>query len=611
MGKITILPDTLCNQIAAGEVVERPAAAAKELMENSVDAGSRKISLSLIQGGRKEIRIIDNGCGMSGEDALLAIERHATSKVRTVEDLGRVRTLGFRGEALPSIAAVSRFELVTRESDAISGTRIHIEGGIMRGVRETGCPPGTLITVRDLFFNVPARRKFLRTVDTELSYISDQFLRLALAHPAIHFQMMHGERTLNDWPQVKSLEARVGQVLGMELTSKLHPVFSEVPSISIRGLVSPPEHQRAGSQMIFAFVNGRPVRDRTLNHGILTAYDSLIPKGRFPVVVLFIDMAPELVDVNVHPTKREVRFRQPGEVIETVRRAIREAIQRPAAPPGISPRTTPSALPRVLTNARPSAHLWGREDQSGLQPASEAAIPQPVPPTTALPIQMSTTSTATAPSSHKSSLTPIDLLDQESLSGVDELRFSRCRPIGQFMNAYIILEARDGLILIDQHAAHERILFNEISARTQREARQRLMQSVVFELMPREAAILRQWLPQLGEMGFEIESFGGDSFVVQAVPVALSRMAPDLILRDLVEKLPEDETSPRIDLCTRLAQSAACHDAIRAGQKLHPEALRHLLEALDAACTASTCPHGRPVWIKLTGREIARLFQRT
>lgn len=599
MGKITILPDTLCNQIAAGEVVERPAAAAKELMENSIDAGSRKVSLSLIQGGRKEIRIIDNGCGMSGEDALLAIERHATSKVRTVEDLGRVRTLGFRGEALPSIAAVSRFELVTREADAISGTRIHIEGGILRGVRETGCPPGTLITVRDLFFNVPARRKFLRTIDTELSYISDQFLRLALAHPSIHFQMIHGERTLNDWPQVRSMEARVGQVLGMELTSKLRPMFSEVPSISIRGFVSSPELQRAGSQMIFAFVNGRPVRDRALNHGILTAYESLIPKGRFPVVVLFIDMAPELVDVNVHPTKREVRFRQPGEVMETVRRAIREAIQRPVAAPGTSPPATPSTLPQALTSTRPSAHLWGRENQSGLQPAPEATIPPPVPPAPALPIQMSTT------------LTPLELLDQESRSDIDGPRFSRCRPLGQFMNTYIILEDRDGLILIDQHAAHERILFNEISARAQREASQRLMQSVVFELMPREAATLRQWLPRLGEMGFEIESFGGDSFVVQAVPVALSRMAPDLILRDLVEKLPEDETSPRIDLCTRLAQSAACHDAIRAGQKLHPEELRHLLEALDAACIASTCPHGRPVWIKLTGREIARLFQRT
>jgi DNA mismatch repair protein MutL len=607
MGKITILPDTLCNQIAAGEVVERPAAAAKELMENSIDAGSRRITLTLIQGGRKEIRIVDNGCGMSGEDALLAIERHATSKVRTVEDLGSVRTLGFRGEALPSIAAVSRFELVTREADAIAGTHIRIEGGVIRGVKETGCPPGTLITVRDLFFNVPARRKFLRTVDTELSYTSDQFLRLAMAHPSIHFQMMHGERTLYDWPHVKSHEARVGQVLGPETASKLRPIHSQAPSISIRGLASPPDLQRAGSQMLYAFVNGRPVRDRTLNHGILSAYDSLLPKGKFPVVVLFIEMAPELVDVNVHPTKREVRFRRPGEMLEAVRRAIRAALERSStvvdAPTGPASASFSQGPPKI----HPPGHLWGREDQSGLQDVAGATLPQPAAPA---PVQMSTYAAGSSPL-RPDPLVPLQAVEQEPYPVGDEPRFSRCRPIGQVMNTYILLEDGDGLILVDQHAAHERILFNEISARSHREAGQRLMQSVVFDLMPRQAAVLRQWLPQLGDMGFEIESFGGDSFVVQAVPVALSRMAPDLILRDLVEKLPEEETSPRIDLCTRIAQSASCHDAIKAGQKLHPEALRKLMEALDAACIASTCPHGRPVWIRLTGREIARMFQRT
>jgi DNA mismatch repair protein MutL len=607
MGKITILPDTLCNQIAAGEVVERPAAAVKELMENSIDAGSRRISLALIQGGRKEIRIVDNGCGMSGEDALLAIERHATSKVRTVEDLSGVRTLGFRGEALPSIAAVSRFELVTREAGSIAGTHLRIEGGVIRGVKETGCPPGTLVIVRDLFYNVPARRKFLRTVDTELSYISDQFLRLALAHPSIHFQMLHGERTLYDWPGVRSHEVRVGQVLGPELAVKLRPVHSRLPSLVIRGLASPPDLQRAGSQMLYAFVNGRPVRDRTLNHGILSAYDSLLPKGKFPVVVLYIEMAPELVDVNVHPTKREVRFRQPGDVLDAVRRAIREGMEKSTAAVGIPTVRAPSAFPQSPPRAHPPGHLWGREDQSGLQDTPHAPVTQ-----TALapPLQIHAYS-GEDPALEMDSPAPPDAFEGGPHNRADEPRFSRCRPIGQFMNTYILLEDGDGLILVDQHAAHERILFNEISARTQREASQRLMQSVVFDLMPRQAAALRQWLPQLGETGFEIESFGGDSFVVQAVPVALSRMAPDLILRDLVEKLPEEETSPRIDLCTRLAQSAACHDAIKAGQKLHPEALRKLMEALDAACIASTCPHGRPVWVRLTAREIARMFQRT
>jgi DNA mismatch repair protein MutL len=615
MGKITILPDTLCNQIAAGEVVERPAAAAKELMENSIDAGSRRISLTLVQGGRKEIRIVDNGCGMSSEDALLAIERHATSKLRTVEDLGRVHTLGFRGEALPSIAAVSRFDLVTREPEAISGTHIRIEGGIIRAVKETGCPPGTLITIRDLFFNVPARRKFLRTVDTELSYVSDQFLRLALAHPEIHFQMTHGERSLNDWPRARSFEARVAQVLGAETATRLRPVFFEGPSITLRGLVSPPELQRAGSQMIFAFVNGRPVRDRTLNHGILSAYESMIPKGRFPTVALFINLAPDLVDVNVHPTKREVRFRQPGEVLEAVRRAIGEGLHRPSPVPLSAEGTPPAASPpRAFSSMRPSTQAWGREEQTELGQPAHAPAPaaSTLPPAEAMPVQLSTSSAATAtPSSPGEPLTPFDLLDQDPRSRSQEPRFSRCRPIGQLMSTYILVEDGEGLILIDQHAAHERILYNAISSRARPEAGQRLLQSVVFELMPRQAAVLRGWIPQLREMGFEMESFGGDSFVVQAVPVALSRMAPDLVLRDLVEKLPEEEPSPRIDLFTRLAQSAACHDAIKASQKLHLEEMRRLLESLDAACIASTCPHGRPVWVKLTAAEIARMFHRT
>lgn len=608
MGKITILPDTLCNQIAAGEVVERPAAAVKELMENSIDAGSRKINLALLQGGRKEIRIVDNGCGMSAEDALLAIERHATSKVRTVEDLAGVRTLGFRGEALPSIAAVSRFELVTREADSVSGTRIRIEGGVVREVRETGCPPGTLIVVQDLFFNIPARRKFLRTVDTELSYISDQFQRLALAHFDIHFLMSHGERALYDWPRVKSYEARVGQVLGSDLTTRLKPVHAADHALSIRGLASPPDLQRSGGQMLYAFVNGRPVRDRTLNHAILTAYDSLLPKGKYPVVVLFIQMDPDLVDVNVHPTKREVRFRQPGDVLDAVRRAIRNALEKPAVPSGHPHRSRilhPSTN-RMKTGSYPP--LWTREDQNSLRETAPAASPDGAPPET---ISMES-QVGPAPAG----LTPLasislEALEQEAAQNSDEPQFSRCRPIGQLMNTYILLEARDGLILIDQHAAHERLLFNEISARSHRDAGQRLLRSVVFELMPRQAATLRKWMPSLKEMGFQMDSFGGDSFVVHAVPAPLSRMAPDLLLRDLVEKLPEEETAPRFDLCTQLAHSAACHDAIKAGQKLHGEELRRLLEALDGARTASTCPHGRPVWIKLTGKEIARMFRRT
>ncbi len=327
MAKITILPDIICNQIAAGEVVERPAAVVKELLENSIDAGSRKISLTLVQGGRKEIRVVDDGAGMSPDDALLALERHATSKIRAIEDLQSIRSLGFRGEALPSIAAVSRFELVTRESEALSGVVIRLDGGVLKSVRETGCPAGTTVTVRDLFYNIPARRKFLRSVDNEFSHISDQFLRLSLACPEVHFRVSHQDRQVYDFPQVKDRIERAGQVLGTGVMAKLQPFSRESQLVRIHGLMSTPDLQRPGPGHLFAYVNGRAVWDRMLNRAILSAYETVIARGKFPVVVLFVEVPPALVDVNVHPTKREIRFRNPGEIMEAVRETLRQTLE--------------------------------------------------------------------------------------------------------------------------------------------------------------------------------------------------------------------------------------------------------------------------------------------
>jgi DNA mismatch repair protein MutL len=350
------------------------------------------------------------------------------------------------------------------------------------------------------------------------------------------------------------------------------------------------------------------VRDRTLNHAILSAYDSLLPKGKFPVVVLFLQVDADLVDVNVHPTKREVRFRQPGEILETVRRAIRGAMERPIVTPGHTHNASTLTPSRSWMGERFTGTLLSREDQGTFR-----REPHPDPPCRAdsPPTQLKAYAGLHPTFSQPDPLIPLEILQKEALDFTEEPQLSRCRPIGQLMNTFILLESDDGMILVDQHAAHERILFNEISAKSHHEAAQRLVQSVVFELMPLQAATLRRWLPQLAELGFEIESFGGDSFVIHTVPAALNRMAPDLILRDLAEKTPEEETAPRIDLYTQLAQSAACHDAIKAGRKLHPEELRRLLEDLDAAHIASTCPHGRPVWIKITSKEIARMFQRT
>ncbi|MHC1743739.1 MAG: DNA mismatch repair endonuclease MutL [Syntrophobacteraceae bacterium] len=607
MGKIAVLPDTLCNQIAAGEVVERPAAVVKELVENAIDAGGRRISVAVLQGGRREVRVLDNGTGMAQEDALLSIERHATSKIRSSSDLQSIQSLGFRGEALPSIAAVSRFELTTREPSAVSGTQIIVEGGVLKKVKEVGCPAGTQVVVRDLFFNLPARRKFLRTVETETAYINDQFLRLAMPHPDIHFQLAHQDRVLYDFPQARSLAARVGQVLGGDIHARLRPISFENGALRTDGLLSPPDIHRATGQSIFAYVNGRSVRDRTLHHAILSGYETLLPKGKFPVVVLFLELDPLLVDVNVHPTKREVRFRSPGEVLDAVRAAVRTALTgMPSAPVATARPEAPPAYRRSVWS-KPASFL---EPQTPLaETSARAGIPDtPLPPQQSIfPVPLAPFRRP-EPQERSSPIAPVDADGPEARS---ERFFSRLPVLGQLANTYILLEAPDGLVLVDQHAAHERILFDALSSRTERKPAQRLLRSVVLDLLPTQAVKLNRWMARLAEIGFEIEPFGGDSFVIHAVPAALSHHSPDVVVRELIETGHEEDSRPSWDLVASLAKSASCHDAIKAGDRLHPESIRHLLESLDRTDVSATCPHGRPVWVKLSLRDIERLFLRT
>ncbi len=600
MGKITVLPDTLCNQIAAGEVVERPAAVVKELMENSIDALARRITLDVAQGGRKEIRVVDDGVGMHPDDALLALERHATSKIRTLEDLQAIHSLGFRGEALPSIAAVSRFELTTREAGAVSGTCIHVEGGVIRDVREAGCATGTMITVRDLFFNMPARRKFLRSIDTEMSYISDHFLRLAMANHGIHFQLVHQERTLYDFPQTPGEEQRAGQVLGLETGKKLIPFSVENGPIHMRGFTGQPDLQRSNSQSLFIFVNGRPVWDRTINRAVLSAYESLIPQGKFPAVILFLDLPPGLVDVNVHPTKREVRFKNPGDIIENVRSAVRKSLGESR------PLFAPSPIHRSLSEPPIFPH-----DRDPLIREPQVSFDRPFrgqPSSAGQSSRFRADAFADVEPPRAFSLEP-DAPPQQTADG--EIPFSQLPVIGQLANCYILLEAGDGLIIIDQHAAHERIIFNSLSLPSPREGAQRLIRSTILDLLPLEAARLRHLLSLLKEVGIEIESFGGDSFVIHSIPAALGDIPPDELVRDLLASAIEGEEAPQWNILNRLAKTAACHKAVRAGQRLKPEEIRALLQDLDRTRFAATCPHGRPVWFKLSHGDIAKFFHRT
>ena len=612
MGKISILPDILCNQIAAGEVVERPAAVVKELIENSIDARSTRISVGLLDGGRREIHVVDNGCGMSPEDALMSLERNATSKIRSARDLDAISSLGFRGEAIPSIAAVSRFELTTREHEALCGTSIKVEGGVLKDVRDKGCPPGTQVLVRDLFYCVPARRKFLRAAETELAYISDQFLRICLANPRVHLQLSSGEKTVCEYPGCDRLIQRAAQALGAEIARSMSPVDFEKNGVKVSGFLVPPDVQRSNAQSLFLYVNGRAVWDRLLQRAVLTSYEALIPRGKFPVALLFVDLPPALVDVNVHPSKREVRFRNPGEVISILRDALFRALSairtRPYefTPPEArsfeknrADHRMQTAMEAQMSFGPPVPFVgnpFGIEAAEGCSPYSISDVPRQ-------------TSEETVPDSQGP---PQDeaFAVFEPATEAEQFGFSKLTVIGQLANSFILIEAPDGLIIIDQHAAHERIVFNSLCKKAS-SASQLLTRPAVVDLLPKEAVLLKSILPSLHDIGFDIEPFGGASFAVHALPAILSEIKPEELLRDYLRYAEEECPASEGEILLGLARTASCHGSVRAGRRLKTEEIRALLSMLDSADTPFTCPHGRPLSYKLTYEQIFKFFKRS
>jgi DNA mismatch repair protein MutL len=605
VSKISILPDILCNQIAAGEVVERPAAVVKELIENSIDAQATRISAGLLDGGRREIRVVDNGCGMSPDDALMSLERHATSKIRSVQDLDSISSLGFRGEAIPSIAAVSRFELSTREHEALCGTSIRVEGGVIKDVREKGCPPGTQVLVRDLFYCVPARRKFLRTAETELSYITDQFLRISLANPQISFQLLSQEKTVCEHPRCDGLLSRAAQVLGAEISEMLSPVDFEKNSVRISGFLAPPDIQRTNTQSLFLYVNGRAVWDRLLQRAVLTAYEALIPRGKFPVALLFVGISPSQVDINVHPSKREIRFRNPGQVISIIRDALFGALST------IRPRPYGIGRPEIPRDAANRAETAFE----GRTPFGSGAIfsggGRGIQTTASYPAS-GMRRRAFGVEAPERPLPAQETFCAETRAETDaeQFAYSSLNLIGQLANSFILLEAPDGLVLIDQHAAHERIVFNSLSKK-KTTAAQLLTRPAVVELLPKEAVLLKSLLPSLGELGFDIEPFGGASFAIHAVPATLSEFRPEEILRDYLRYAEEECPASEGEIMLGLARVASCHGSVRAGHRLKTEEIKGLLALLDSAETPFTCPHGRPLSYKLTYEQISRFFKRS
>jgi len=591
--QVRILSESLCNKIAAGEVVERPASVVKELLENAIDAGADEILVDIEAGGRTLIQIQDNGCGMGREDAFLALERHATSKITNDADLFCLTTLGFRGEALPSIAAVSRFTLETRDAASEEGWRIRLAGGTVEKAEGVGIPTGTRIEVRNLFYNTPARRKFLRSEQTEVGHIGEVVTRQAMARPDIRFRFRHNGRVLLDAFRVERLVERAGALLGRPTAADLLPLTCEAEPFALHGLIGTPTLNRSTSGAIYAYINGRYVRDRMVQHAIMDGYRSLLAKGRYPVAVLFLDLPPEMVDVNVHPSKYEVRFREQRAVHDFIVRSLQDALRRihaapfPTADPLVD--TTPTVLHRP-------------------------AVPVASPLLPTLPHE---------PAVAHSTLHDLPCMAESALAYSDAPRpvsaphspgrFAALQVLGQYHNSYLLCQEGDDLLLIDQHAAHERIGYERLRQQFYGSgiARQGLLFPLVLELDFRAAAQLDQQREELARFGFDIEPFGGNSFVLKGVPQLLTEAEAESLLKDVCAELVSLGASSLVaDRFDHLLMTMACHGSVRANQNLSLQQMHALLIDLDQVDFGGHCPHGRPVVHRFTLSEVGRLFRR-
>jgi DNA mismatch repair protein MutL len=583
--RIHRLPVQLANQIAAGEVVERPASVVKELVENALDAGARRITIAVELGGKKSIRVEDDGVGMDPEDARLAIERHATSKIASHDDLAAIRTLGFRGEALPSIASVSHFVLRTRMRGSATGTEIRVSGGAVASVREVGAPEGTCIEVGDLFYNLPARRKFLKSDTAETTQISRLATQMALGYPEVGFTLRSGGRTLLECPPAGGLQQRFFQLFGERLD--LVEVSKEAGGVKVHGYVAAlGEHGPArGSQTVF--VNRRIVKDRTIAHAISEAYSVATIKERSPEVHLFLEIAPDRVDVNVHPTKAEVRFLEQSLIHEVLRRALGDALGQgrppelqfmPAA--GLPDEPRAMSIPGVLAGATIGSRWTDERDVVGGGPLVSA-------PGAATSLQ------------GEREITPADIRPMI--------------PLGQFRDTFIIAVDEDGIAIVDQHVAHERVLFEQVMERLTagRLESQRLLAPIVIELSPAQRHALAAHAATLDRFGIDIEEFGGDSLRLSAVPALLDPAECEAAVRALADDLEGLDRGARVeDALRRIAATMACHAAVKANDPLTLEKMRYILAELRRTAYSSVCPHGRPVVLRMSRREIEKNFQR-
>jgi DNA mismatch repair protein MutL len=707
MGLIRVLSDQVANQIAAGEVVDRPASVVKELLENALDAGANRIRVEVEAGGRKLIRISDDGCGMNRDDALLAFERHATSKLRTVDDLLSIATLGFRGEALPSIASVARVTLETATGDEAGGTpqigtKIEIAGGKIKHVEDAALPRGTTIAVADLFFNTPARRKFLRAESTELAHVTALVTHYALAHPEKHFELLSASHTLVSAPPVARTAERIYQILGKDTLAQLLPVAAEIPleraglpepppwkrdldqparnpgMVRVSGFYSKPELQKLNRNSIYVFVNKRLIRDRLMMHAITEAYRNVIPPTSFPVVLLFLELAAEEVDVNVHPAKTEVRFRQQSLMHDFVRDSLRTALikSRPVAgflvagaapaassslmPPGVSPLPgSPDAVSDQLRPVEESDPVVGAGDAAAFQLTPRL----PTPEAGRLPFAMGEAGTGgwqeqpvwgealvsmlvagetkgnpdralgpadvpgfkgcspsqnglgTAEAAAATAAATEQVEAEQAVRNLNHLQ--NLRPLGQLRESFILAAGDDGLWIIDQHVAHERVLFEKIlrDRQVERVQRQRFLMPMLVELKPWQMVVFAKIAEELEKNGFEVEPFGPQTLAVKAAPVGLEGARLERMLNEVIEQSSAEGTEPALNedltrLRSRVAASIACHSAIKVNTALDPVRMEWLLLELAKTDHPTSCPHGRPIALLYSWKEIQRAFHR-